>query len=157
MISHQFLQYIFSRLYNQSCSYVDHCYIENVVLIKFSLCFKMLFISYGKQPLKIVISAVLSQTRFIKRILTVDIRLVSFIPIQRLDNNRNACTNLIQYTCLTCVQKRFEEFFKCLFHERGQLSSAKKKVPMHKDGNRCWCSQGKRWVKYGNWKLKYFE
>ena len=117
----------------------------------------MLFISYGKQPLKIVISAVLSQTRFIKRILTVDIRLVSFIPIQRLDNNRNACTNLIQYTCLTCVQKRFEEFFKCLFHERGQLSSAKKKVPMHKDGIRCWCSQGKRWVKYGNWKLKYFE
>ena len=39
------LQYIFSRLYNQSCSYVDHCCIENVVLIKFPLCFKMLFIS----------------------------------------------------------------------------------------------------------------
>ena len=93
---------------------------------------------------KIVTSAVLSQTRFIKRLLTVDILLVSFIPIQRLDNNRNACMNLIQYTCLTSVKKRFEKFSKYLFHERGQLSSAKKKVPMHKDGNRCWCSQGKR-------------
>ena len=89
---------------------------------------------------KIVTSAVLSQTRFIKRILTVDIRLVSFIPIQRLDNNRNACMNLIQYTCLTSVKKRFEKFSKCLFHGRGQLSSAKKNVPMQKDGKCCWCS-----------------
>ena len=93
---------------------------------------------------KIVTSALLSQIRFIKGILTVDILLVSFIPIQRLDNNRNACMNLIQYTCLTSVKKRFEKFSKYLFHERGQLSSAKKKVPMHKDGNRWWFSQGKR-------------
>ena len=90
--------------------------------------------------IKIVISAVLSQTRFIKRILTADIRLVSFIPIQRLDNNRNACMNLIQYTCLTSLKKRFEKFFKCLFHGRGQLSSAKKNVPMQKDGKCCWCA-----------------
>ena len=88
---------------------------------------------------KIVTSALLSQIRFIKRILTVDILLVSFIPIQRLDNNRNSCMNLIQYTRLTSVQKRFEKFSKCLFHGRGQLSSAKKNVPMQKDGKCCWC------------------
>ena len=76
--------------------------------------------------MKIVTSAVLSQTRFIKRILTVDIRLVSFIPIQRLDNNRNACMNLIQYTCLTSVKKRFEKFSKCLFHGRGSYLRLKK-------------------------------
>lgn len=87
-----------------------------------------------------------SQIRYDQEnIIPVGILLVSFMPIQRLDNNRNACTNLIQYTCLTCVQKRFEEFFKCLFHERGQLSSAKKRfrrikmvtvvgVPKVKDG-----------------------
>ena len=39
----------------------------------------------------------------------------------------------------------------------GPVIFGEKKVPTHKDGNRCWCSQGKRWVKYGNWKLKYFE
>ena len=89
---------------------------------------------------KIVTSALLSLIRFIKRILTVDILLVSFIPIQRLDNNRNACMNLIQYTCLTSVKKRFEKFSKYLFHGRGQLSSAKKNVPMQKDGKCCWCS-----------------
>ena len=105
---------------------------------------------------KIVTSAVLSQTGFIKRILTVDIRLVSFIPIQRLDNNRNACMNLIQYTCLTSVQKRFEKFSKCLFHGRGQLSSAKKNVPMQKEGNRCWCSQGKKMGKIWSLEIEIF-
>ena len=64
---------------------------------------------------KIVTSAVLSQTRFIKRILTVDIRLVSFIPIQRLDNNRNACMNLIQYTCLTSVKNVLKSFLNVYF------------------------------------------
>ena len=75
---------------------------------------------------KIVTSALLSQIRFIKRILTVDILLVSFIPIQRLDNNRNACMNLIQYTCLTSVQKRFEKFSRCLFHGRASNLRLKK-------------------------------
>ena len=94
---------------------------------------------------KIVTSAVLSQTRFIKRILTVDIRLVSFIPIQRLDNNRNACTNLIQYTCLTCVQKSFEEFLNVYFTSGASYLRRKKRfrcikmvtvvgVPKVKDG-----------------------
>ena len=93
---------------------------------------------------KIVTSALLSQIRFIKRILTVDILLVSYIPIQRLDNN------------LTSVQKRFEKFSKCLFHGRGQLSSAKKNVPMQKEGNRCWCSQGKKMGKIWSLEIEIF-
>ena len=49
-----------------------------------------------------------------------------------------------------------KSFLNVYFTGGASYLRLKKNVPMQKDGKWCWCSQGKRWVIYGNWKLKYF-
>ena len=129
-------------LFFHSCQIVIHLCFAGKALID-SFFFKIFF-EFPEKKIPDALTSVL---------LTCWIQFVSFIPIQKLDNNQNACVNLMKQTCPICAQKRHEMHERCALCvlRAGSVIFGKTSFQIQKDGNRCQRSN----VKMG--KIRPFE